>query len=372
MKSREVARSQAPVAPPASNAPRQEMARDEQLDKTDNLAVHGTVGKLQTAPAPAANAVEFAKALPPPPAAATAKKSESAQANEAGALVAGVPAESKRKASVADMAARAQTVGGPLGKDSHGALIAGTITDPSGAVVPNAVVKITNAQTKDSTDVRTDSTGTYRAPVTPGVYSVEASSPGMQPVREKEITIDGMVAQNFTLHPGAAAETVEVTSEATALPAPPPPPLPQAERKAVIAAPGAGLAGGTTAELSQTYKGWLATPRWRVTPEGGLEHSVDGNSWTKPDAAPAGVLRAVAAIDSHVWAGGEGGALFHSSDGGRTWTRVRIGKKDAPLSDAITAIAIPNANSVLVSTAAGEQWSSTNGGRTWRLQSARH
>ena len=39
--------------------------------------------------------------------------------------------------------------------------ITGTITDPSGAVVPNAKVKITNEQTSVSTDTVSSSAGTY-------------------------------------------------------------------------------------------------------------------------------------------------------------------------------------------------------------------
>src|ERR1041384_7598523 len=57
--------------------------------------------------------------------------------------------------------------------------ILGTVTDPKGAVVPNATVVITNRDTSFQRTVATDSTGNYRVPsLEPGNYTVGASLTG--------------------------------------------------------------------------------------------------------------------------------------------------------------------------------------------------
>jgi hypothetical protein len=58
--------------------------------------------------------------------------------------------------------------------------ISGVITDPSGAVVAGAVVRVTNVNTKVAAQLMTNATGVYSATsLNPGVYDVEAGRRGL-------------------------------------------------------------------------------------------------------------------------------------------------------------------------------------------------
>ena len=61
------------------------------------------------------------------------------------------------------------------------ATIAGTVTDATGAVVPHAVVIVTNVQTGISVRTEASDAGTYVVPsLRPGDYSIAVESKGFQ------------------------------------------------------------------------------------------------------------------------------------------------------------------------------------------------
>ena len=69
------------------------------------------------------------------------------------------------------------------------ATLSGTVTDPSGAVVPNAKVTIENLATGQLTETHTDADGVFRADnLSPGDYRVSFSVDGLG-VRTTEITL---------------------------------------------------------------------------------------------------------------------------------------------------------------------------------------
>jgi hypothetical protein len=69
-------------------------------------------------------------------------------------------------------------------------------------------------------------------------------------------------------------------------------------------------------------------------------------------------------LDWDVWAGGQAGTLFHSTDGGVTWVTVQPTVKTQSLSTDIVHIKV-QATQVLVSTSNNETWTTADNGKTW-------
>ena len=71
------------------------------------------------------------------------------------------------------------------------ATVLGTVTDPSGAVVPTATITITNTATSAKRVIQTNSTGNYVAPELPiGPYAVMAESPGFKRYERTNLKLD--------------------------------------------------------------------------------------------------------------------------------------------------------------------------------------
>jgi hypothetical protein len=98
------------------------------------------------------------------------------------------------------------------------ASLSGSVTDPSGAVVANAKVKIHSLATGLDRDVVTDSAGIYSAPsLIPGDYKVEASAAGFSSFRIDKLTldVDEHATANMKLALASAGETVQVEGSST-------------------------------------------------------------------------------------------------------------------------------------------------------------
>jgi hypothetical protein len=94
--------------------------------------------------------------------------------------------------------------------------IRGTVTDSSGAVVPNAKVVITGLGTNTTRETTTNAQGDYQAfGLSSGTYKVLISIAGMQSVQVNGLTIKGSdaVSANAVLKPASTQEVVEVTAE---------------------------------------------------------------------------------------------------------------------------------------------------------------
>jgi hypothetical protein len=93
------------------------------------------------------------------------------------------------------------------------ATLTGVVTDPSGAVVPNAQVKVHSLGTGTDRVVVTDSAGNYVAPsLQPGDYTIEASAAGFSSFKVEKVSldVDQKVTINMKLAISSAGETVEV------------------------------------------------------------------------------------------------------------------------------------------------------------------
>jgi hypothetical protein len=100
-----------------------------------------------------------------------------------------------------------------LGQAGRGS-ISGTVTDPHGAVIPDAKVVLLNKATGVATHTTTSSAGLYTfISLNPGVYQVTASQTGFANIELDKITVsvDEVTEVNLTLKVGAATETVTVT-----------------------------------------------------------------------------------------------------------------------------------------------------------------
>src|ERR1044071_6829059 len=83
--------------------------------------------------------------------------------------------------------------------------ISGQITDPGGAGVPNASIKVTEERTGISDTRTSGADGYYTVPfLKSGVYTVEVSAPGFSTAVAKGLTLEiqAVAQQNFRLEVG--------------------------------------------------------------------------------------------------------------------------------------------------------------------------
>ena len=95
-------------------------------------------------------------------------------------------------------------------------VITGTVTDPTGAVVPNATVTITNVGTNISQNTTTGSDGSYRFPlVPPGTYTVEFKAANFAAVRISGLVVEASqtIPLNRQLELAKAQQVIEVTEQ---------------------------------------------------------------------------------------------------------------------------------------------------------------
>ena len=98
----------------------------------------------------------------------------------------------------------------------NGGSIQGTVTDPSGAVVSGASIRVTSVDQGSVKSVKADSAGIYAVgPLNPGSYSVSISAPGFENLLVNTVVRTGTVTNgNFKLTLGKSSETVEVNAGA--------------------------------------------------------------------------------------------------------------------------------------------------------------
>ena len=94
------------------------------------------------------------------------------------------------------------------------ASVSGTVTDASGAVVPQTRITTHNLATNASRDTSTDSSGSYRIPsLAPGFYDVRVEKAGFKIVEYSRVQL--VVGQVLSLNPVLAPPPKPSPSTAT-------------------------------------------------------------------------------------------------------------------------------------------------------------
>src|ERR1700730_13359960 len=108
----------------------------------------------------------------------------------------------------------------PTGAQVAGGTVSGTIVDSSGGIIPGARISVKNVATGVTRTVSTNSDGFYTAPnLLPGTYDVSFVAQGFKTEVRSGITLTVGAAQvlNLTMEIGTTTETVQVTTEASAV-----------------------------------------------------------------------------------------------------------------------------------------------------------
>jgi hypothetical protein len=111
-------------------------------------------------------------------------------------------------------------IGLPAGAQVDRGTIVGTVTDPSGARISDAVVIITNRDTGEPIHLTTNNEGDYNAKLVKiGNYSVSATKQGFERTVQQsvDVAVNQSVRVDLVLKLGSTSETVEVTGAAPLL-----------------------------------------------------------------------------------------------------------------------------------------------------------
>ena len=96
--------------------------------------------------------------------------------------------------------------------------ILGLAQDPSGAVMANVSIRVTNEQTNQSVDVKTDTMGNYTVPLLrPGQYSVTAETAGFRRFVRSGIVlqVDQTARIDIAMQVGDVSQAVEEIGRAS-------------------------------------------------------------------------------------------------------------------------------------------------------------
>jgi hypothetical protein len=108
---------------------------------------------------------------------------------------------------------------GLTGQTNRGG-ITGTVFDPTGAVVPNVAMTLTNLGTGQKNRQKTSPAGAYNfTSLDPVMYSVEAEAQGFKKKLIDNIKIDtaSISTLDFTLDPGSVSSEITIQAESTSI-----------------------------------------------------------------------------------------------------------------------------------------------------------
>jgi trimeric autotransporter adhesin len=112
------------------------------------------------------------------------------------------------------------TQGSFLSAQVKSSAITGTVTDKTGAVVPNATVIVVEQETSTSTATQTTGKGEYTVPYLPiGRYTLVVNAPGFETYRKTDIILGSATTarEDVPMSVGSTTASVEVKADALAL-----------------------------------------------------------------------------------------------------------------------------------------------------------
>ena len=112
------------------------------------------------------------------------------------------------------------SIGAAMGHAQSTASLSGTVTDPSGAVVPQAQISVNDLGTGVTRVVKSDAAGNYTVPsLQPGNYSVSIQAAGFSQYTMSLVTlqVDQAVTANAKLSVGSTGEVIQVQGAAPIL-----------------------------------------------------------------------------------------------------------------------------------------------------------
>ena len=105
----------------------------------------------------------------------------------------------------------------PLAASAQEAVLSGTVTDSTGAVLPGATITAVNTATGNTFVAVTDERGVYRVNARAGVYRLRAELAGFRAVTREglQLLVGEIVTVNLPMLEATAAETITVTATAS-------------------------------------------------------------------------------------------------------------------------------------------------------------
>jgi hypothetical protein len=174
--------------------------------------------------------------------------------------------------------------GSAFSQSTNSGDIRGTVTDSSGAVVPEVAVTVLNLDTGATKDLVTNSDGLYdTASILPGNYRVTFTKEGFGKLVRGPITLQvGIITVNGALKVGRIAETVEVTADIPLLKTENAEQSTTLDSQTMVYLPQVGSSGQNWGPLAQLLPGASGTGGSMPTASGnsgdpGIAISVNGN-----------------------------------------------------------------------------------------------
>jgi len=315
---------------------------------------------------------EIAQASPPTtqPAAPKATEAKAVEADKIAAKAA-VPARLDDATAAAESGKRFESVphgaqpmtpvaagtGAPLAtaKAANGVLARdGTLDSGAGSVGGNAQTQPPQRQAANVPSANSE--GGFL----PGTINLTTNGQPVTPIGRATGAVNGKVAES-------PARTNSAASPAAA-------PVPAADSTLNLQAKVAQQEEPAREYAKKAADSVVAKPavtpaQWTLSPEGQLQRSLDGGkTQTSVPMLQNAKFTALSALGSEVWAGGAAGLLYHSSDNGWHWTRVKPVASGLMLVSDISQLNFADAQHGDLKTSDGQIWQTSDAGKSWQLQ----